>query len=129
MKTNLDALQSALWELHADLTEDNVQRNEAKERIHSIVNDLEEIIALHDLWDKGKPKTIPSDFASWYTGTIYCNVKHPKFGKHKVTPRQIKYSSGEYKSKLYKDIIKQAIEYSHHHNDDKLREKLLEAVE
>lgn len=128
MKTDLDSIQTSLWELHADLTETSVQKNEVKERIHSIVNDLEEIIGLYDLWHVGKPEAIPTDFVSWYTGTVYCRVEHPKYGKHKVTTQQIKYSSGEYKSKLYRDIIEQAIKYSYQHNDDSLREKLLDRL-
>jgi hypothetical protein len=47
--------------------------------------------------------------ASWFTGTSLNNVKHPTYGKHKLTPHQIKLSSGDYKNKLYK-IIRYYIE-------------------
>ena len=49
-------------------------------------------------------KSYSNKFASWFTGTVLCNVKHPKYGNHKVTPDQIKYSSGDYKMKLFKNI-------------------------
>lgn len=43
-------------------------------------------------------------FASWFTGTVLNTIEHPKYGKHKLTPEQIKYSDGEYKNALYKAI-------------------------
>ena len=39
---------------------------------------------------------------SWFSGTILCDVEHPKFGKHKVTPEQVKYSDASYKNAMYK---------------------------
>lgn len=124
----LDNIQTDLWSLHADLTENNLQRDEVKDRIHIIVNNLEKLIALHGLWERGLPESIPHDLASWYTGTVYCSIEHPVYGKHKVTPRQIKYSSGEYQSKLFKDMIKTAIDYAVNHDDRKLADKIIEAT-
>jgi hypothetical protein len=126
MKTTLDSVQTSLWNLHADLIDNNVQKNEVEERVKMIANNLEEIIALHDLWEKGLPENISGELASWYTGTVYCRVKHPKYGGHKVTPRQIKYSTGKYKSELFRDMIAQAIRYSVNMDNDSLRNKILE---
>jgi hypothetical protein len=43
-------------------------------------------------------------FVSWFTGTSINSILHPVFGNHQVTPNQIKYSSGEYKSRMFKCI-------------------------
>jgi len=47
-----------------------------------------------------------NDFASWFTGTSLNDVKHPKYGNHKVTPDQIKNAPADYKNKLFKAIEK-----------------------
>jgi hypothetical protein len=44
------------------------------------------------------------EFASRFTGTVLNTVEHPKYGKHKLTPEQIKYSDGQYKNALYQAI-------------------------
>lgn len=50
------------------------------------------------------PKKFSNQFASWFSNTCRNGVKHPVYGSHQVTPEQIKKSSGEYKSALYKEI-------------------------
>lgn len=42
--------------------------------------------------------------ASWFTGTILCEVKHDVYGNHKLTTNQIKYADKEYLNKLYENI-------------------------
>lgn len=69
------------------------------------------------------PLKINLKFASWFTGTCLYDVKHEKFGKHSLTTEQIKYSTGEYKSKLYENI-KKAVE-----NGDITIEKIKNAKE
>ena len=49
-------------------------------------------------------KSYSNNFASWFSGTVLNTVRHPKYGKHKVTPDQIKTSPTEYKDKLFKAI-------------------------
>ena len=49
---------------------------------------------------------IKNEYAAYFTGLVICNVKHPKFGSHKLTANQIKYSTGTYKNKLYRAIVK-----------------------
>ena len=51
-------------------------------------------------------KSYSNEFASWFTGTSLNKVKHPKFGKNKVTPEQMKMSPGDYKDKIFKEIEK-----------------------
>jgi hypothetical protein len=51
-------------------------------------------------------KTYSNKFVSWFTGTVLNTVKHPKYGKHQLTPEQIASSPGEYKDKLFKAIEK-----------------------
>lgn len=51
-----------------------------------------------------KRKTFNNQFCSWFTGTVFCDIKHPYYGKHQLTPYQIKMSSGEYKNKLWSNI-------------------------
>jgi hypothetical protein len=46
------------------------------------------------------------EFATWFTNTCLNTVKHPRFGKHGLTMHQLKYSDGEYKNKLHKEIDK-----------------------
>lgn len=55
------------------------------------------------------PKAFSNEFASWFTGTVLNDVEHPEYGKHKVTPQQIKHSPGEYKNALYQ-AMKRAID-------------------
>ena len=50
------------------------------------------------------PLSFPQDFVLWFIGTLCNNVQHPKYGSNMLTKEQLKYSSGEYKSKLYKCI-------------------------
>jgi hypothetical protein len=52
-------------------------------------------------------KSFPNEFVANFTGTCLCNVEHPEFGKHKLTPQQVKNSSGEYKNEIYKNICEQ----------------------
>lgn len=47
-----------------------------------------------------------NEFASWFTNTVFNTVNHPIYGKHKLTPEQVKNSSAEYKNKLYLAINK-----------------------
>jgi len=49
---------------------------------------------------------IKNEFAAYFTGLSICRVKHPKFGSHKLTTNQIKFSPGTYKNKLYRAIVK-----------------------
>lgn len=49
---------------------------------------------------EGKP-AFSNKVASWFTGTVFCNVKHPTQGKHQLTPEQIKNSPVDYKNKLF----------------------------
>jgi hypothetical protein len=49
-------------------------------------------------------KSFNIKFCSWFTGTCYYEVKHPYYGRNQLTPYQIKYSTGEYKNKLFKNI-------------------------
>lgn len=49
-------------------------------------------------------KSFPNEFVAEFTGTSLCNVQHPEFGKHKLTAQQVKYSEGEYKNAIYKNI-------------------------
>lgn len=55
--------------------------------------------------DEGK-MTFSNKVASWFTSTVLNNVKHPVYGKHQVTPDQIKASDGKYKDKLFKAMKK-----------------------
>jgi len=55
---------------------------------------------------KKLPTSFNNYFVSWFTGTSICTVKHPTQGGHKVLPEQIKLASGEYKSKVFKNIMK-----------------------
>lgn len=57
-------------------------------------------------FNKEESKTYSIYFVAWFTGTSLCSVKHPEFGKHQLTPEQVKLSSGEYKNKIYKNIEK-----------------------
>lgn len=54
--------------------------------------------------NKTIPKRISNKFASWFTGTCLNGVRHPRYGSNQVTHQQIKYSPGEYKTALYKEI-------------------------
>lgn len=56
------------------------------------------------------PKSFSLKYCSWFTSTCAYQVKHPIYGGSMMTPQQIKYSSGEFKNKLFKNI-KDAIEY------------------
>lgn len=49
--------------------------------------------------------SFPKAFVLAFIGTCGNSTKHPKFGTHQLTPNQLKYASGEYKSALYKNII------------------------
>lgn len=51
-------------------------------------------------------KSFPIEFCSDFTGTVLCTVKHSEFGKHRLSPQQVKYSTEEYKNRLYKNICK-----------------------
>jgi hypothetical protein len=55
--------------------------------------------------EKGEP-TYNTKFVSWFTGTSMCDVKHPEFGKHQLTPMQVQFSKAEYKNKIFKCIDK-----------------------
>lgn len=59
-----------------------------------------------DTMEENTNQSFSNDFASWFTSTSLCDVQHPKFGKHKVTPEQIKYSPAEYKNALFACIKK-----------------------
>ncbi len=52
------------------------------------------------------PLSFPQPFVLWFIGTCRNDVKHPEYGGHQLTAHQLKYSSGDYKSKLYKCIAK-----------------------
>ena len=52
------------------------------------------------------PLAFPQPFVLWFIGTVHNTVKHPEYGNHQLTEHQLKYSSGDYKSKLYKCIAK-----------------------
>jgi len=43
-------------------------------------------------------------FATWFTNCALNTILHPKFGNHGLTMHQLKYSDGEYKNFLYKEI-------------------------
>ena len=49
-------------------------------------------------------KTYSNKFAAWFTGTVLNNVKHPTYGKHRLTADQIQKAPGDYKDKLFKAI-------------------------
>jgi len=49
---------------------------------------------------------IKNEYAAYFTGLVICDVKHPKFGSHKLTAEQIKFSPCDYKNKLYRAIVK-----------------------
>jgi len=49
---------------------------------------------------------IKNEYAAYFTGLVICRVKHPIFGSHKLTTNQIKFSTGTYKNKLYREIKK-----------------------
>ena len=66
--------------------------------------------------NKTIPKKISNKFASWFTSTCLNGVKHPIYGSHQITPQQIKYSSGEYKNALYKEI-KETLEREPNNNN------------
>lgn len=51
------------------------------------------------------PKSFSLEFCSWFTGTDCYQIKHPKYGGLKLTTNQIKYSSGEFNNKLFKNIV------------------------
>lgn len=50
-------------------------------------------------------KTFNNQFCSWFTGTVFCTIEHPYYGKHQLTANQIRKSSGEYKNKLWLNIM------------------------
>jgi len=56
------------------------------------------------------PLSFPAKFVLWFIGTCMNTVKHPRYGNHQITREQLKYSPGEYKNALYKEIAKAYIE-------------------
>jgi len=54
---------------------------------------------------KSKVPSISNDVALWFIGTSMCCTMHPVYGFHQLTKQQFKYSSGEFKSQLYDNII------------------------
>ena len=54
---------------------------------------------------KSKLPTIKSTFSLWFIGTSSYSVLHSVYGRHQLTRQQLKYSSCEYKNKLYANII------------------------
>ena len=73
--------------------------------------------------NKTIPKKFSNRFASWFSNTCLNGVRHPHYGSNQVTPLQIRYSSGKYKSALYKEM-KEALEREPDNKDlwDKLNE-------
>jgi hypothetical protein len=57
--------------------------------------------------ETSKPEGYTYKFVSWFSSTSLNGVKHPIYGKHQITPEQIKNSSKEYKDKMFKEIKKQ----------------------
>lgn len=49
-------------------------------------------------------KSFPTEFCLELIGMSLCDVKHPEFGKHQLTEKQLKYSPAEFKNALYKNI-------------------------
>ena len=49
-------------------------------------------------------QTYDTKFVSWFTGTSMCDVKHPEYGKHQLTPMQVQFSKADYKNKMFKCI-------------------------
>ena len=45
-------------------------------------------------------------FASWFTGTCLCKVKHKTQGGHQLYPSQVRDSDPEYKNDLFANIKK-----------------------
>lgn len=56
---------------------------------------------IKEMFDTGNFKL---KFVSWFTGSSLCDVQHPEFGNHKLTPEQIKYSDADYKNQIVKCI-------------------------
>lgn len=50
------------------------------------------------------PKSYSLKFASWFTSSCLNSVRHHKYGANQITPQQLKYSSGDYKNLLFKEI-------------------------
>lgn len=49
----------------------------------------------------------PNSFASWFTGTVACNVEHPVYGRYQITAYQLaRMSTAEYRNALFNDIQK-----------------------
>lgn len=49
--------------------------------------------------------SFPRTFTLAFIGTCGNSTQHSKYGTHQLTPNQLRMASGEYKNKLYKNII------------------------
>lgn len=96
-KTSVNRMLSKLLnDLKSEAVSTNIDESEQIKR-------MQELAGIQPIEEA---KSYSNEFASWFTGTSLNKVKHPKFGKNKVTPEQMKMSPGDYKDKIFKEIEK-----------------------